>query len=54
MNGMRERRAIIAGTMAYVETYHSLADDPVEAFHARDHAHFAAYNAALTAAMHKD
>ena len=54
MNGMCERRAIVAATLAYVETYHGLADDPIEHVHARDHAHFAAYNAALTAGMHKD
>ena len=54
MNGTRERRAIIAATLAYVETYHALADDPIEQMHARGHAHFAAYNAALTAGMHKD
>ena len=54
MNGTRERRAIIAATLAYVETYHGLVDDPIDQMHARDHAHVAAYNAALTTGMHKD
>ena len=54
MNGTRERRAISAAPLADVETYHALADDPIEQMHARDHAHFAAYNAALTTGMHKD
>jgi hypothetical protein len=54
MNGMRERRVIIAATLAYVETFHDLDADPLERIHARDHAHFAAYSAALTAGMHQD
>ena len=54
MNSPRERRVVIAASLAYVETYPGLADPPIEQLHARDYAHFAAYNAALTAAMHTD